>query len=81
MDKIQFLIHELILQFLNALFYHEKYVHLQGIDGANITSPGSVKAEYTAKFATTPEIGLTSANFALYNFLANFIHSNSTSSM
>ena len=26
-------------------------------------SPGFVNAEYTAKFATTPEIGLTSANF------------------
>ena len=51
------------------------------IDDVEFECMKLAKKLYKAKFAITPEIGLTSANFALYSFFANFIHSNSTSSM
>ena len=52
-----------------------------GMDGASIVSPGFENAEYTARLATTPEIGLTSANWALNSVCAFLAHMISTLSM
>ena len=51
------------------------------MDAVSIMSPGLVNPEYIARFATTPDIGLTSANSARKSFFASFMHSNSTLSI
>ena len=45
-----------------------------------IVSPGWAKANRTAMFATVPEMGLTSANWASKTFLASSMVLSSTSS-